>query len=250
MEDDAGLIARASTSSPNPIRVVLADDESLFRASLRQLLSVPPAIIRDVYGVDVGAGFEVVGEAATGEDAVRVIDVVSPDLLVIDLSMPRMTGLEALRELSTRRSPPRTVLLTAALDRRQLVSAVQLGTGGVILKDDGTEVLFEALVSVVSGRYWFGPTLMTHLIEAVRPLLQGTTQPPGTSFAHHFTRRERQVLGLVVSGCSNREIAHQCSVSEQTIKHHLTRMFDKVGAANRLELAMVATRYGVVAPSC
>src|SRR6266850_3467777 len=97
------LIPIASVNAPaertSPVRVVLADDESLFRASLRQLLAVPPQVIKEVYGVDVGAGFDVVGEAGSGEDTARLVRSVEPDLLLLDLCMPRMSGLEALREL-------------------------------------------------------------------------------------------------------------------------------------------------------
>ena len=101
----------ASSSKAGVIRVVLADDECLFRASLRQLLSVPPSVIKDVYGVDVGAGFEVIGEAGTGEETVAVIARTRPDLLLLDLSMPRMSGLEALRAVGPCDDSLRTILL-------------------------------------------------------------------------------------------------------------------------------------------
>src|SRR5688572_23941464 len=106
------------------IRVVLSDDECLFRASLRQLLAVPASVVQDVYGVDVGRGFEVVGEAGSGEDTVRVVRSVLPDLLLLDLSMPRMSGLEALRELGTDSEPMRTILLAGTIDRTQLLTAL------------------------------------------------------------------------------------------------------------------------------
>src|SRR5881628_2032292 len=96
---------RVSSSywSGRPVRVVLADDECMFRASLRQLLAVPATVINDVYGVDVALGFEVVGEAGSGEETVKAVQAATPDLLLLDLSMPRMSGLDALRELQTHR---------------------------------------------------------------------------------------------------------------------------------------------------
>ena len=242
--------ATVPPSSVRPIRVVLADDESLFRASLRQLLAVPAPIIKEVYGVDVGPGFEVVGEAATGEETVRVVESMRPDLLLLDLSMPRMTGLEALREVQSCRDSVRTILLSGALDRTQLATAVHLGVRGLLLKDASTEVLFEAIACVMAGQYWLGQSLVTHLLEIVRPLLQSSSATAAGSVAERLTPRERQVLNLVVAGCSNKEIAQQFAVSEQTVKHHLTRMFDKVGASNRLELAMVATRHGLDTTAC
>jgi two-component system, NarL family, nitrate/nitrite response regulator NarL len=233
-----------------PIRVVLADDESLFRASLRQLLAVPAPVIREVYGVEVGPGFEVVGEAGTGEETVRVVESIRPDLLLLDLSMPRMSGLEALREIETCRESLRTILLAGTVDRTQLATAVHLGVRGLLLKDASTEILFEAIASVMAGEYWLGQALVTDLLEIVRPLLQSSSAMAARPAAHRLTPRERQVLNLVVAGCSNKEIAQQFSISEQTIKHHLTRMFDKVGASTRLELAMVATRQGLDTTAC
>ncbi len=223
-----------------PIRVVLADDECLFRASLRQLLAVPAPVIKEVYGVDVRTGFEVVGEAGSGEETVRVVRSVQPDLLLLDLSMPRMTGLEALRELGASREPIRTILLAGTIDRTQLLTALHLGVRGLLLKDVTTELLFEAIVCVMAGRFWLGQTLVSDLVETVRPLIEPSTVAGKP--VHALTPRERQVLKMVAAGCSNKEIARQYAISEQTIKHHLTRMFDKVGVSNRLELAMVATQ--------
>lgn len=231
-----------------PVRVVLADDECLFRASLRQLLAVPPTVIKDVYGVDVGRGFDVVGEASTGEDTVRVVNSIRPDLLLLDLSMPRMSGLEALRELEGCRDSMRTIVLAGSVDRPHLLAAVHLGVRGLLLKDVTTELMFEAIVCVMSGQYWLEQTLVTALLETVRPLIQ-SSGASGGKFSYGLTPRERQVLAMVVAGYPNKEIARACSVSEQTIKHHLTRMFDKVGASSRVELAMLATRHGLVDPS-
>jgi len=239
----------ASVNAPaertRPVRVVLADDESLFRASLRQLLAVPPSVIQEVYGVDVGGGFEVVGEAGTGEDAVRVVGSARPDLLLLDLCMPRLSGLDALREMSSCRDQMRIILLAGCIDRAQLISAVRLGVRGLLLKDAPTEVLFEAIMCVVAGQYWLGQSLVSDLLEIVRPLIQ-TSGIPGSPTLSKLTPREQQVLRMVVAGHSNKEIAQQWTVSEETIKHHLTRMFDKVGAANRVELAMLATRHGLL----
>ena len=240
-------VARAGETrgSDRAVRVVLADDECLFRASLRQLLAVPASVIKDVYGVDVGAGFEVVGEAGSGEDTVRVVRSVRPALLLLDLSMPRMSGLEALRDLGACREGVRTVLLAGTIDRTQLLTAVRLGVQGLLLKDVTTEVLFEAIMCVMAGRYWLGQTLVSDLLETVRPLI-ASSGTSGGMLTYGLTPRERQVLTMVAAGCSNKEIAGQCGISAQTIKHHLTRMFDKLGVSNRLEAAMIATERGLV----
>jgi two-component system, NarL family, nitrate/nitrite response regulator NarL len=240
---------RPSDSLPPPLRsraarVVIADDEGMFRASLRQLLSVPASVVRDVYGVDVGAGFEVVAEAASGEDAVEAVRSTQPDLLLLDVCMPRLSGLEALREVAVAAERTRTIILSGGLDKSQLLAAVKLGARAVVLKEYATELLFEAMIRVQGGESWVGQGLVTDLMDAVRTL----ACQPATARQQPFglTRREREVLSLVVAGCANKEIAQRFAVSEETIKHHLTRMFDKVGATNRLELALTATRHGLV----
>ena len=225
-------------------RVVLADSHSIFRASLRQLLSVPPLTIKEVYSVDVGTGFQVVGEAGTGEETVRIVESAKPDLLLFDPAMPRMSGLEALAELQGHNDRMRAILLAATIDKPQLLTAIQLGARGVILKDSTTEVLFDAIVSVLTGQYFLGRALITDFIESVRPLID-SSRAQGGKLAFGLTPREREVLTLVSAGCANKEIARQCAVSEETVKHHLTRIFGKLGASNRTELAMLAARNGL-----
>jgi DNA-binding NarL/FixJ family response regulator len=225
-----------------PTRVVVADDEGLFRASLRQLLGVPPAVLKDVYGIDVGFGFEVVGEARTGAETVQVVRAASPDLLLLDPMMRQMNGLEALRELGAARETFQTILLIGALERPQLLMAVQLGVRGLLLKDCLTERLFEAILSVMAGQSWLGQGLVTELLEGVRGLMTSARPVPRGAA---LTRREHDVLTRVVGGYANKDIAREFSVSEETVKHHLTRIFDKVGAANRVELAIVAQAHGL-----
>ena len=230
-----------------PVTVVLADDECMFRSSLRHLLTAPVAVIEEVYGVHLDSGFEVVGEAGTGEETVSVVKETKPDLLLLDLSMPRMSGLEALSELQTLRDSMRTILLSGRVESSHLLTAVQLSVAGLVMKDSPTELLFEAIISVMSGRFWLGQSLVSDLMDLVRRLSQspsGAAKP-----ALSLTPREREVVGLVIAGHTNREIATMFSVSEETIKHHLTRMFQKVGASNRLELAMKATQNGYTADS-
>jgi len=244
----------ASATSSRPARVVIADDECMFRASLRQLLAVPPTVVTEVYGVAIGSGFEVVGEAATGQEAVDVVRRLDPDLVLLDISMPRMNGLEALRELrpslaarsaaTPGSGAPRAVVLSAAVEQPDLLTAIRLGARAVVQKDAPTEVLFDAMVRVLAGQSWIAPGLVSDLVEMVRELAEREQGTRGRPFG--LTPREREVLALVVEGCANKEIAQRCAVSEETIKHHLTRMFDKVGATNRLELAMTARSNGLI----
>lgn len=231
-----------------PMRVVLADDECLFRASLRQLLAAPASTITDVYGVDVRAGFEVVGEAGTGEDTIRVVQSTRPDILLLDLSMPRMSGLDALRELAAAGCSPPALVLAGTIDRPQLLAAVHLGARGLLLKNVTTELLFEAMMCVCAGQYWLEQTLVTDLLESIRPIIQSSSAAGG-HLSYGLTPRERDILAILAGGASNKEIAQACSLSEQTVKHHLTRIFDKVGASSRVELVMLAKRQGLVDPS-
>jgi two-component system nitrate/nitrite response regulator NarL len=231
--------------STRPTRVVIADDECMFRTCLRHLLAVPPSIVKDVYGSDVGAGFEVIGEAAGGQDTVDTVRAMKPDLLLLDISMPRMSGLEVLRELQRFEPAPRIIMLSGMLEKSQVMTAIQLGARGLVPKDAATEQLFEAIMTVMAGRSWMAPALVANLMDELRARVDpatsaGPAQPAG------FTPREREVLSLVVAGCPNKEIAQRLTVSEETVKHHLTRMFDKVGAANRLELALAATRADLI----
>jgi two-component system, NarL family, nitrate/nitrite response regulator NarL len=228
--------------------IVIADDEWMFRASLRQLLTAPPTVIKEAYGVDVGAGFNVVGEAGNGADAIAIVRSAAPDLLLLDLDMPRMSGLDVVRELQEVRGRMNTLILAGDIDKSELLKAVQLGVRAIVLKDAATEVLFEAIVSVLMGRSWLDQTLAADLME-IAGALASQANPATGRRPFDLTPRERDVLNLVVAGCSNKEIARACAVSEETIKHHLTRIFAKVGASNRLELALLATESGLVTGS-
>jgi two-component system nitrate/nitrite response regulator NarL len=229
----------ARRTADRPVRVVLADDECLFRACLRQLLAIAPSVIRDVYRAEISCGFEVVGEASSGEEAVRVVRNVKPDLLLVDLCMPRMSGLDAARELAASAEAPPTILLAGSISRDDLVTALHADVRGLIVKDAATDLLFDAMCCVVRGGYWLDKTLVSELVELTRPLLQAPASDDAARRAA-LTARERQVLELVLAGYANKEIDRAFAVSEHTVKHHLTRMFGKTGATNRVELAVLA----------
>ena len=148
-----------------------------------------------MYGVDVGPGFEVIGEASSGEEAIAVVESVKPDLLLLDLSMPRKSGLEALGEMQAYRDSMRTILLAGVIDRSHLLTAVQLGVRGLVIKDSTTELLFEAIASVMGGRHWLGHTLVSDLVELVRTFSQKSGSV-GNKSRVSLTPREREVLAL------------------------------------------------------
>lgn len=206
-----------------PIRILIADDHGLFRDALRKLLETEP-------------DFQVVGAAADGAEAVRLARQLAPDLLLLDLAMPRLTGIEALRELGTAPSPVRIVLLVGAIEKQQIVEALQLGARGVMLKDTATQLLLKCIRSVMAGEYWVGREQVSDLVELLRAGVP-SAGPPKT---FGLTKRELEIVAAIVTGHPNKEIARQLGVSEETVKHHLTSIFGKLEVSNRLELALFA----------
>lgn len=219
---------------PSPIRILIADDHPLFRDGLRRLLQSEP-------------GFEVVGEAADGDELLGLVRKAKPDILLLDLSMPRRDGMAVLRELAAAKIPVRTLLLTAAIDQQQIVHALRLGAYGVILKESTTQRLFDSIRCVMAGQYWVGRESVSDLVKALRsaggPVDGGGLR--GRDFG--LTPRELEIVTLVVAGYSNPDIAQRCSISEQTVKHHVSNIFDKLGVSNRLELALFAVNHRLTA---
>jgi len=214
-------------SSRNSItKILIADDHPIFRDGLRRLLESEP-------------GFKVVGEACDGVEAVEFVRKFNPEILLLDLAMPRRPGLEALRELSHNSVTVRVILLTAAAEREQIVEALQLGARGVVLKDCGTEILMKSIRAVLAGEYWVGRETVSNLLQYLRGLMDSSTK---ISRQKRFglTPRELDIVSAVVAGYANREIAEYFKISEDTVKHHLSNIFDKTGVSTRLELALFA----------
>jgi two-component system, NarL family, nitrate/nitrite response regulator NarL len=216
-----------------PIRLVIADDHLILRAGVSQLLGSEP-------------DFEVVGEAGDGAEAVALVRQLRPDVLLLDLAMPRMNGLDTLRELLAASCPCRIVLLTASIERRQILEALQLGARGVLLKQTAINLLFKCIRAVMNGEYWVDRASVADLVAAFRQLPQSAVPAPAPR-KFNLTPREMQVIARVVAGCPNKEIAQQFSISENTVKHHLSNIFDTLGVSNRLELALFATNHHLVA---
>jgi DNA-binding NarL/FixJ family response regulator len=153
--------------------------------------------------------------------------------------MPRRTGLDALRELVSTVSPVRVILLTAAAEKEQIVQALQLGARGVVLKDSATQILLKSIQAVMNGHYWVGRESVTNLMQYLRTLMAPAVTYPHNN-KYRLTPRELEIVSAVVAGYANKEIAQHFKISEDTVKHHLSNIFDKIGVSTRLELALFA----------
>lgn len=214
--------------STETIRVLIADDHPIFRRGLRTVLEKEPGVV-------------VVGEAQGGEEAVRLSRELAPDILLLDLTMPGVSGMEALADLATCSTGVRTIVLTASIEKAEIVKALRLGAAGVVLKSAPIELLFKSILSVMAGQHWIGRDAVSDLVQALRAQETAAGKPVRDRFG--LTARELEITSAVVSGLSNKEIARQLSLSEDTVKHHLTNIFNKMGASNRLELALFAVHH-------
>lgn len=168
----------------------------------------------------------------------------TPDILLLDLAMPKMPGMEALRELTSDMTNTRTIVLTGMIDKRQILEALQLGARGVVLKDAAMEHLTACIRAVMQGQYWLDGRPVQNLIHVLRELTTQTAPPPRKTFG--LTARELEVVTQITEGCTNKDIAKTFGISEETVKRHLTNIFNKLGVGNRLELALFALNHNLL----
>lgn len=211
--------------------IVVADDHPVVRLGVRSILASDPA-------------FQLVGEARDGREAVDLIKRLVPDVLLLDLDMPGLPGLEALRELTAERLKTRTVILTGSIGTKQLLEALQLGARGVVLKEAVAGELIDCIRAVVGGQHWLRGSPVDNLAGVLHELIRQNSAPPEKRFS--LTPREMKVIGLIVQGCTNPDIAKECGISVETVKQHLKNIFDKTGVSTRLELAMFAVNMHLI----
>lgn len=211
-----------------PIALVLADDHPIILDGLEQLFRLE-------------ADFQVVARCRDGEETLQALRAHRPDVLVLDIRMPRRDGLEVLRALREEGLPAKVVLLTAALDEEQLIEALHLGVGGVVLKEMAPQLLIEAIREVHAGGRWFDRSSVSRTLDQMLRREAGNREA-----ARLLTARELEIARMVALGLRNRAIAEKLFISEGTVKIHLHNIFQKVGVQGRFELAVYAQRKGLV----
>lgn len=205
-----------------PIRVLLADDHPIVRQGLRVFLNVQ-------------ADIDVVGEVADGAQVAEAVRSLRPDVVLLDLKMPGVDGLAALRSLADEESTPRVLVLTSVTGAAAVREAMGLGAAGFVYKDIDPDALAQAIRSVADGQLLFAP-------EAARVVMSS----PVAGAEENLTGRERQVLTLLAAGRSNREIARRLAVTEKTVKSHVSAVLRKLGVADRTQAALYAVAHGLV----
>jgi DNA-binding NarL/FixJ family response regulator len=216
------------------VRVLTADDQRVVREGLAMLLGLLPDV-------------EVVGTAADGEEALVMADELRPDVILMDLRMPRMDGVEATRRLRASHPEIKVVVLTTYADDRSVIDALRAGALGYLTKDAGADEIRQALHRVTSGQAALDPAVQMHLIEAITTT-NVTSATPGAELPDGLTPREAEVLALIARGLSNTEIAAALFVSEATVKSHVNHMLPKIGARDRAQAVGYAYRHGLVPP--
>lgn len=212
------------------IRVVIVDDDPIVRSVVRQCLGAEP-------------GFEIVAEYADGKGATAAVQEHRPDVLLLDMLMPDLNGIEVLRAVSVSTSV-HVLVLCSSLSTEQTVEILELGGRGAIPKRDIAQ-LIPAINAVISGRYWVNGAEVSNVVQVLNELSREIA-PQTRPRPYQLTLREMQIVRLITDGLTNRDIGLELSITEETVKRHLTNIFEKVGMSNRLELAMFAVNHNLV----
>lgn len=220
-----------------PIRIVIADDHALLRQGIKNVLSLEP-------------DFDVVGEAADGDEAISKVESLTPDILLLDVNMPRMTGLEVTKRLKkTAKSPVKVIILTIHDDESYVIEVIKSGAIGYLLKDIEPGMLVKAIRMVYDGQSFIYPTLASRLFGELSrqdEKRNGAVAMLERPKEERLTYREVEVLQLIGQGMNNQEIAQTLYLSEKTVKNHLTNIFRKINVVDRTQAVLYAIKHKIV----
>lgn len=201
------------------IRIMIADDHPMIREGLKQLLELDGSI-------------EVIAEANDGDECLKLLEYVRPEILLLDINMPGKNGIEVLQSIKSRKIPVKVLILTVHNEVEYLLKAVEIGIDGYILKDSDSDELKNAIEIIISGNTYIQPSLI--------PMLNKTKkeQSEDENKIRSLTKRELEVLKKIASGCSNRKISEELSISERTVKNHISHIFKKIEVDDRTQAAV------------
>ena len=225
-------MADRPAAGDDPIRVLIVDDHAVVREGLRTYLALQE-------------GIDVVGEAQDGDAALAQADALAPDVILMDLVMPRRDGLAAMRDLRARGATARVIVLTSFTDDERIMPAIQAGAAGYLLKNVQPAELARAVRAAHAGEALLDPSVAARLVEAI--VEQRATAPAAAPPGPELTPREHDVLALIVAGMANKRIALELGLSEKTVKAHVGHLLAKLGVADRTQAALLAVRTGLVA---
>jgi two-component system nitrate/nitrite response regulator NarL len=221
------------TEQPNPIRIVIADEQQVVRQGLSRLLESDP-------------GFSILGQASGAYETAELVHQIKPDVLLIDLDLSRELELETLSVADS--SPIRILATVGTVQRADIIDAFLLGAHGIVLKTSLPGVLIQSIHSVMAGQYWLENASLGILVKVLREVLSNGNGVDASK-EYKLTRRELDIIAKIVSGRSNKEVGADFSISERTVKHHLTNIFYKVGVTSRLQLALFAVTHHLNKPA-
>jgi DNA-binding NarL/FixJ family response regulator len=211
------------------IRLLLADDHRMLRQGLRRSLA--------------DEGFDIVGEASDGEEAVRMAGELLPDVVLMDVSMPEMDGVEATRRIRAQHPSVRVVMLTMHADKEVLVEAIRAGADGYLVKDCSVDEVADAVRQAAAGQTTLTPEVAASMLVEVRRL---DSAVPADSDDRVVSKREEEVLQLIADGCSTPEVAARLYISQKTVKNHLASIYEKLDARDRTQAVLQAVRRGII----
>ncbi|HRW37951.1 MAG: response regulator transcription factor [Acidimicrobiales bacterium] len=211
------------------IRLMLADDHRMLREGLRRSLT--------------DEGFDVVGEASDGDEAVRLADSIRPDVILMDVTMPDVDGVEATRRIHQQHPEIRVVMLTMHADQSVIAEALRAGASGYLVKDCSTDEIADAVRLAANEESSLSPELATAMLDEVRRLDPDSVEDDSDRVV---TKREVEVLQLIADGCSTPEVAERLYISQKTVKNHLASIYHKLDARDRTQAVLQAVRMGIV----